>query len=158
MNIMFVCTGNICRSAMAHKLLEKKLKDEKLKNVNVYSCGIFAEDGDRPTINAEEAMEEYGVDIKSHRATNIQNSKIEAMDLILCATKSHKNSVLQIKPDLADKVFTMKEYVKYDANNIDVDIKDPWGYDLETYRACLAQIDRCLDLLINKIKEDNIEK
>ena len=154
MNIMFVCTGNICRSAMAHRLLEKKLKDNKIKNVKVYSCGIFAEDGDSPTYNAEEAMKEYDVDIKMHKATNIQNSKIQAMDLILCATKSHKNSVLQMYPELSDKVFTMKEYVEYDKNKMDIDIKDPWGYDLETYRICLSQIDRCLELLIKKITQD----
>lgn len=150
MKIMFICTGNICRSAMAHKLLEKKLQDSNIKNVEVYSSGIFAEDGDYSTYNAEEAMEEYGVDMSTHRATNIRNSSIEEMDLILCATIPHKNAVLQMYPNLKEKVYTMKEYVDYSKD--DLDIKDPWGYDIETYRFCASQIDECLEKMIAKLK------
>lgn len=152
MKIMFICTGNICRSAMAHKLMEKKLVDNNIKNVEVYSCGIFAEDGDGATYNSEEAMEEYGVDMTSHRATNIRHSKIEEMDLILCATLSHKNAALQMYQNLKGKVFTMKEYVQVDENNEDLDIQDPWGYDIEIYRMCASKIDGCLDKLIEKLK------
>ena len=57
-------------------------------------------------------MEEYQIDLKKHRATNIRNSKIEDMDIILCATTSHKNNVINMYPKLADKVFTMKEYAR----------------------------------------------
>lgn len=150
MKIMFICTGNICRSAMAHWLMEKKIKENNIKDVEIYSCGIFAEDGDRSTYNAIEAMEEYDVNLKNHRATNIRNSKIREMDLILCATKSHKYSVLQMYPELKGKVYTMKEYVQPDIE--DIDIKDPWGYDIEIYRFCAAEIDRCLNEIIKKIK------
>ena len=153
MNIMFICTGNICRSAMAHWLFVKKLKDEKIKDVNVFSSGIYAEDGDVSTYNAVEVMKEYDVDLKKHRAVNIRNSNIEKMDLILCMTKSHKYGVIDIYPELKDKVFTMKEYVNYDEQGKDEDIRDPWGYDIETYRFCIVEIDKCLDLLLNKIKK-----
>lgn len=149
MKIMFICTGNICRSAMAHKLMEKKLKDNNIKDVEVYSCGIFAENGDSPTYNAIEVTKEYDVDLKGHKATNIRDSKIEEMDLILCATMSHKYSVIQMYPDLANKVYTIKEYVN---ENKDLDIKDPWGYDIEIYRFCIAEIDKLLDKIIEKIK------
>ena len=149
MKIMFVCTGNICRSAMAHWLLLKKIEDNQIKNIEVYSCGIYAENGDIPTYEAERVMEEYGVDITKHRATNIMKSNIQEMDLILCATQSHKIAVLDIYPELKEKVFTMKEYVKYNRENHDsIDIKDPWGYDIDTYRSCVGEIDECLELLI----------
>ena len=49
MKIMFICTGNICRSAMAQWLLKQKLDDKEIKNVEVYSCGVYAQDGDIPT-------------------------------------------------------------------------------------------------------------
>lgn len=149
MKIMFICTGNICRSAMAHKLMQKKLKDNEVKGIDVYSCGIFAENGDASTYNAIEVTKEYDVDLKSHKATNIRDSKIEEMDLILCATMSHKYSVIQMYPSLANKIYTLKEYVD---ENKDLDIKDPWGYDIEIYRFCIAEIDRLLDKLIEKIK------
>lgn len=152
MKIMFICTGNICRSAMAHGLFVKKLIDTKIDNIEVYSSGIYASIGDIPTYEARRVMEEYGVDIKHHRATNIRYSDIEKMDLILCATSSHKNEVISMYPNLKDKVYTMKEYVNYSREYHDsINIKDPWGYDIDTYRSCAAEIDECLDLLIEKI-------
>ena len=111
MKIMFICTGNICRSAMAHVMLEKRAKEEN-KNIEVYSCGVFAENGDVSTEEAIETMHEYGIDLKKHRATNIRNSNIENMDIILCATTAHKNNVIAMYPNLEEKVFTMKEYAR----------------------------------------------
>ena len=121
--IMFVCTGNICRSAMADKLLAKRVKEENL-DIQVFSCGTCAENGDYPTLEAIETMEEYGVELREHRATNIRNSKIEEMDLILCMTWSHKNMVIQMYPELKDKIYTFKEYVNYDETGRDIDIKE----------------------------------
>lgn len=156
MNIMFICTGNICRSAMAHHLLEKRLKDLKIENVKVYSCGVNAYNGEKSTWEAKYVMKNYyDVDLENHRATNIKNSNIKEMDLILCATKYHKKDVLELYPELNGKVFTMKEYVKYDEPHHDkIDIKDPWGYDKETYLECSKEISRCIELLIEKIKEN----
>lgn len=147
---MFICTGNICRSAMAHKLLEKKLKDNNISNVEVYSCGVFAETGDTSTYSANEVMKEYNVDMSTHRATHISNSNIEEMDLILCATLSHKYSVLHMYPNITGKVFTMKEYVN-GKDSKDLDIKDPWGYDIEIYRFCVSEIEDCIDKLLIKL-------
>ena len=149
MKIMFICTGNICRSAMAEWLLKKKLEEKNRNDIEVYSCGIYAENGDVPTYEAKRVMkEEYGIDMSKHRATNIRNSKIKEMDLILCATSSHKIAVLNMYPELEGKVFTMKEYVNYEREYHDsINIKDPWGYDIETYRACVSEIEECIDLL-----------
>lgn len=157
MKIMFICTGNICRSAMAEWLLKQKLKDKKIENVEVYSCGVYAQDGDKSTWEARRVMmDEYSIDMSKHRATNIVNSNIKEMDLILCATSRHRRDVLRIYPELEGKVFTMKEYVGYEREYHDkIDIKDPWGYDIETYRSCVAEIDECLELLLEKIISNN---
>ena len=156
MNIMFVCTGNICRSAMAHHLLEKRLKDLKIENVKVYSCGVHAYNGEKSTWEAKYVMKNYyDVDLEKHRATNIRNSNIKNMDLVLCATRYHKQDVLELYPELQGKVFTMKEYVEYNEQNHDeIDIADPWGYDKETYLECSKEISECIELLLKKIKEN----
>lgn len=150
MKIMFICTGNICRSAMAHWLLDKKAKDVGRDDIEVYSCGVNAQNGDVPTYEAKKVMkDEYDVDMKAHKATNIRDSKIKEMDLILCATISHKIAVLDMYPELEGKVFTMKEYAKYHREfHDDMNIKDPWGYDIETYRFCASEIDECVNKII----------
>lgn len=150
MKIMFICTGNICRSAMAEGMM-RKLVQEQNKEAEVYSCGIYAETGDYATYNAVEAASKYDADISNHRATNIRDSKIEEMDVILCATISHKQSVLYLYPELEGKVFTIKEYAKLDKNGQYMDIKDPWGYDMDVYENCAKEIKECLDIIINKI-------
>ena len=144
MKIMFICTGNICRSAMAHCILEDKLHGTEHE---VYSCGTYAEDGSSSTFSAIEVMSEYGLNLKNHRATHIRNSKIEEMDLILCMTWSHKNMAQQMYPELKEKIYTFKEYVNYDETGKDIDIKDPWGYDIEVYRFCAAEIEKCINKL-----------
>ncbi len=149
-NIMFVCTGNICRSAMAENMLKKRAKEENLP-IKVYSCGTYAENGDRPTEEAIETMNEYGIDITNHRATNIYNSNIENMDIILCATANHKRVILDIYPNLTGKVFTMKEYVGDTENGID--ISDPWGYGLFVYRKCATEINKVVEKIIEREKE-----
>lgn len=148
MKIMFICTGNICRSAMAHAMLEKIAKEQN-KNVQAYSCGIYAENGDIPTNEAIETMNEYGINLRNHRATNIRSSNIKDMDVILCATTSHKNSVINMYPELKEKVFTIKEYAGYPQN--DLDIKDPWGYGIEVYKSCAKEIKECLNKIIEKL-------
>lgn len=148
MKIMFICTGNICRSAMAHAMFEKMVKEQN-KNVQVYSCGVYAENGDTSTYEAIETMHEYGIDLKNHKATNIRNSNIKDMDVILCATTSHKNSVINMYPELKKKVFTMKEYAGYPQS--DLDIKDPWGYGIEVYKSCAKEIKECLNKIIEKL-------
>lgn len=146
--IMFICTGNICRSAMAEKMMAKKIKEQN-KDIQVYSSGIYAEDGDISTENAVDIMKERGIDLTQHRATNIANSKIKEMDLILCATVSHKYNVIQMYPELKEKVFTIKEYV--DGPSKDMDIKDPWGYDIVIYRNCAQELENYIDKIIEKL-------
>lgn len=146
---MFICTGNICRSAMAHWLLKKKLEERNIKNVEVYSAGIYAVEGDTSTYEAIEVMEEYGVDLKKHRATKVQNSNIKDVDIILCMTLSHKRDLIYMYPELKEKIYTLKEYVNDEKNG--VEIRDPWGYDIVTYRFCASEIDACLDKLISYI-------
>lgn len=151
MKVMFICTGNICRSAMAEGMLKKMLEDINRNDIEVYSCGIYADTGDYATYNAIEAMRQYDIDIKNHKATNIRESNIKEMDIILCATESHKQNVIYIYPELKDKVFTMKEYANLDNDKSDMDIKDPWGYDMQIYINCAKEIYECSKKIIEKI-------
>ncbi|MBO5349829.1 MAG: low molecular weight protein arginine phosphatase [Clostridia bacterium] len=150
MKIMFVCTGNTCRSAMADGLAKKIIKEKNL-NIQVYSAGTFAMTGEHASYNSVAIMKEYDVDIALHKATNIEESNIQNMDLILCATKNHKSELISRYNNLKEKIYTMKEYVELDNNQTDMDIKDPWGYNINTFRICAAEISLCIDKIIEKI-------
>lgn len=153
MKIMFVCTGNTCRSAMAEGLLKKTAQEHNL-DIEVYSAGTFALTGEHASYNSIAIMKEYGVDLILHTSTSIQDSSIEEMDLILCATQNHKRNLLSSYSNLKDKIFTIKEYAGLDKSGTDPDIKDPWGYDLNTYRMCAAEISLCIDKIIEKITKE----
>ena len=105
--------------------------------------------GDIPTQDAIEVMEEYNINLKEHRATNIKQSQIENMDLILCATVSHKIAILQSYPQLEGKVYTMKEYANLAKESYD--ISDPWGYNIHVYRKCANEIEECLKQIISRL-------
>lgn len=143
--IMFICTGNICRSAMAEKLLKRKVEGLS-NNFIVFSSGVYAYPGDCSTYEAIKVLnDEYGIDLSTHRATPIRESNILEMDLILVMTKSHKNAVLNMYPNLSEKVFTLREYV-----GLSGDIADPYGGNLKVYSDCARELNECLDLLIKK--------
>ena len=94
--------------------------------------------------------------MNNHRATNIKETKIEQMDLILCATVSHKQLVLNMYPELTGKVYTLKEYVGIGKEGKNMDIKDPWGCNIEIYKQCAEEIKQCLEMLIDNNSKKGI--
>ena len=152
MKIMFICTSNVCRSIIAEAFLKEKIqKDAKLKEkIQVYSAGVFAQDGDEPLYNAVEAMKEYKIDITTYKSTSLKKSNIKEMDLILCAQQTHKNVLLNICPELKNKIYTLKEYINEEDKNLD--IIEPKGYDIEIYRTCTSEIETLVEKLIEKLK------
>jgi protein-tyrosine-phosphatase len=136
--ILFVCTGNTCRSCMAEALAKKALDEMGLKDkVSVSSAGIYAFPGDKASSEAVEAMREYGIDIKDHCARRTIREDIDAADIILAMTRSHKQAVIMLNPSAAGKVFTLGEY----AGTEGPDIEDPFGGDAQVYRECAGKMD-----------------
>ncbi|MEG1705443.1 MAG: low molecular weight protein arginine phosphatase [Clostridia bacterium] len=146
-SIMFVCTGNICRSAMAHGYMQKKVyelnrQDEYL----ISSCGTNAINSQKSTLNAIDVMKKYNVDLTNHRATNIYNSNILQYDLIITMTVIQKENILKLYPKLIGKVFTLKEYTKTNDKYLDID--DPWGFDIQIYKNIATSIVDNVDKLL----------
>ena len=147
--IMFICTGNICRSAMAHYYMQKKIIDiGKGDEYLITSSGTYAVLGDKSTQNAIKAMKKYNADLENHRATPIQESDILDMDLIICMTKKHKDDILSMYPNLNNKVYTLKEYIEPNTKYKDID--HPWGLSLNVYENCASEIVKYVDKLIEK--------
>ena len=131
MNIVFVCTGNTCRSPMAEGIFNSFINKGYFAN----SAGIFANPQDKPSENSIIAMKKLGIDIKVHRARQLDEELINCAHLILTMSQSHKNAILNANPELSNKVFTLAEF-----SGINKDISDPFGQSVEVYEKCAKEI------------------
>lgn len=148
MNILFVCTGNTCRSPMAAALL-KDMAGAKGIDIDVKSAGLFALDGQNASRETVEVLKQDGIDIKSHRANMIHRDLLKEADLILTMSTSHKGALLSKYDFIDEKVYTLKEY----AYGIQEDVADPFGRDVMIYKITKEEIHQALEEVIKKIKQ-----
>lgn len=129
--VLFICTGNVCRSPMAEGMFRMLLKKYKLEDYVCESVGTNALVGDKAQPNAVTAAAEYGVDITAHRARDYDPAMAEDTDLFVCMSVQH---ILMLGDVPGEKVRLLGG-----------GIKDPYGGDLNTYRVCAANIIEALD-------------
>lgn len=149
MNIIFVCTGNTCRSPMA----QGYLKSKKIPWINVISRGIYA-DGSPVSENSSVVMAELGIDIKDHISQSLTKDDINRADRIVCLSHNHYK-VLKAAGIGAKKLSVLGN-----------GICDPFGCDVSVYRQCRDEIAKAIDelfeegffslLQINSIEERHI--
>ncbi|WP_426450443.1 low molecular weight protein arginine phosphatase [Paenibacillus sp. S-38] len=114
--ILFVCTGNTCRSPMAEGLMRRVAADEGLTGLEVRSAGVAAMEGTPASGHAASVLEARGCPAPS-ASTYLNQSAVDWADLILTMTSSHKRHTIQLYPEAVDKVHTLKEYVQDDAES-----------------------------------------
>ena len=128
MKILFVCTGNTCRSPMAQGIAEKIFGD----GYEINSAGLMAVPGSPASAYAIAVMEEQKIDLKNHKAKLVSKTLLDNADLILTMTENHK---LVLNSETHNKTYTLGEYA---GKNISV--SDPFGGSLDEYRRCAAEI------------------
>ena len=130
MDILFLCTGNTCRSPMAAGLFAMRRAD-----MAVTSAGIAAWPGSPATASAIKAAAELGANVFGHRSKQITPELLEQADFVVCMAAGHARAIAGLVPWEKIRV-------------LGGGIADPYGGDLETYRACVRQIDGALSSLL----------
>jgi len=146
--VLFVCTGNTCRSPMAEAIARDFFAREGL-SIQVLSAGVSAFNQQPASQHAITAMEADGLDLYAHQSQNVTSQMLHDASLVLALTRGHKQMLLSIVPSAKKKIYTLGEYA-----GTRQDVDDPFGQDLITYLACAAQIRGLLEKCLTKIRKD----
>ncbi|MFL5508759.1 MAG: low molecular weight protein arginine phosphatase [Gemmatimonadaceae bacterium] len=146
MNLLFVCSGNTCRSPMAEALARKIAERRGIADVSVSSAGTNAWDNIPATDEALLVGMERGVDLTSHRARKLTPAIVSEADLIFVMTPGHLEQVKQLGG--RGKVHVIDEYASGSANQ---GIIDPYGGDLDAYRQTADVLERELEKLFDRL-------
>ncbi|MBB6445608.1 low molecular weight protein arginine phosphatase [Bacillus benzoevorans] len=145
-HILFVCTGNTCRSAMA----EAMLRNMNISGIEVKSAGVYAENGGNASVNAMKVLDEYQIP-HNHQSTKLNEELIAWADYILTMTTGHKQALAGRFPRAIEKTFTLKEFAEMDGH---ADIADPYGGSVETYKKTFLQMKEAIEKIIPFLTEE----
>ena len=146
--ILFVCTGNSCRSPMAAGFLREMLKEKK--ELRIDSRGTIFSSFSGPTPQAIKIMKGYGIDISSHKTKSLSKDLIDEADLILVMERKHREKIQELNPEAKNKTFLLKEFVP-DKENLE--IRDPIGLSDEVYKEVAEEIKSALEKVLPRILE-----
>src|SRR6266481_3532764 len=151
--ILFICTGNICRSPMAEGIFRHIMKGRR--DIQVMSAGIGAMEGQAPSPYAVQAVKELGIDISKQRSRQLTGELVQEADYIFGMTHSHVDTVLLLYPHAAEKTFLLREF----DDTLDIfekDISDPIGGSYDVYLNTRDQIEQGIASLMRFIDQGEI--
>lgn len=150
--VLFVCTGNSCRSPIASGLLREKLRGTAKRRTRIISAGTQASNGFPPTELAGRVARKHGIDISLYRSRILTKEILEEADLIISFEPRHLQRISQLLPDASSRSFLLKTFRK-DVLLKDAFIRDPVGGDWEVYDRCINEIGESMDRLLNYVED-----
>lgn len=145
--ILFVCTGNICRSPMAAAILRDRIHQLGLDpQVQVISAGVWAEDGVRASANGVAVLRLRGIDLAAHRSQPLTSALLKQANIALVMEEAHRRSIFHMAPEHLSKVYLLSEMAGGHA-----DVEDPYGGTVEAYAATADELTTLIDKGLPKI-------
>jgi protein-tyrosine-phosphatase len=150
MRILFVCTGNTCRSPMAEAMMRRMLEEKGVTEIEVTSAGTGAFEGAPASEGAYLVGLENGLDLSAHRARRITQAMVSEADLILTMSPHHRDRAVDLGG--GGKVFLLGHYAG--RNGEDSQVNDPFGADLDEYRTTFRELTGLLQATISRLEAE----
>lgn len=142
--ILFVCTGNLCRSPMAEYMFRSRIGRDS--HWTATSAGLFAQYGVRASPEAIEILSERGLDLRSHLSRPLTRELVDAANVVVVMTGAHRDQLADAFPGAREKVFLLRSF---DPKAEDADIRDPYGMAPEAYRRAYREMDAAMPELLS---------
>jgi len=152
-NVLFVCTGNICRSPIAEGLFRHLIGNRK--DIEVGSAGVHAVRGQPPSLYAVQVCEADGVDISDQRSQPLTADLVERATHIFAMTGAHLETIHMLFPHGAEKTFLIREFEEPGAT-LWRDVPDPIGMGREVYEDCARTIKNALPSVLSFVEQSEL--